>query len=142
MTEPHREHFEEATRSIGAPDGSTGLLGTAADLAAPNGSTEGVDEIVQRYADYLAVHDAVPQLDDAASYNRAVELLVTDEADAADRLDEALRNEIAAARERLDDNAADAHRRFRGLAAAVAAAAVLAAVLAVVGLQRRIREYR
>ena len=84
----------------------------------------------------------MPQLDDAASYNRAVELLVTDEADTADRLDEALRNEIAAARERLDDNAADARRRFRGLAAAVAAAAVLAAVLAVVGLQRQIREYR
>jgi hypothetical protein len=141
-TEPHLEHFKESIKSIGAPDGSTGLLGTAADLAARTGSTDGVDEIAQRYADYLAVHDAVPELDDAASYNRAVELVVTDEADAADRLDEALRTEIAAARERLDGNAADAHRRFRGLAAVVAAAAVLAAVLAVVGLQRRIREYR
>ena len=40
-TEPHLEHFEEATASIGAPDGATGLLGAAARLAARTGSTEG-----------------------------------------------------------------------------------------------------
>ena len=84
----------------------------------------------------------MPELDDAASYRRAVELVVADEADAADRLDKALTSEIEAARARLVANAADAHGRFRGLAAVVAASAVLAAVLAVVGLQRRIREYR
>ncbi len=141
-TEPHLEHFKEATSSIGGPDGTAGLLGAAARLAARTGSTEGFDEIVQRYANYLAVHDAVPELDDAASYHRAVQLVVADEADAADQLDKALTSEIEAARARLVANAADAHGRFRGLAAVVGLSAMLAAVLAVVGLQRRIREYR
>ena len=97
---------------------------------------------MRRYASYLAVHHAVPQLDDAASYRNAVELVVTNETKAAARLDEALASEIEAARKRLDAYAADAHGRFHGLAAVVAASAFLAAVLAAIGLQRRIREYR
>ena len=141
-TEPHLEHFEEATGSIGAPDGSTGLLGAAAGLAGGQARPRAVDEIAQRYADYLAVHEAVPELDDAASYRQGGGA-------GGDRRGRRSR----AARRGPDKrdrsggsastaNAADAHGSFRGLAAVVAASALLAAVLAVVGLQRRIREYR
>jgi hypothetical protein len=142
-TDPsHLEHFATVTGSIGAPDGSTGELGKAAGLAERTGSAEAVDLIAQRYADYLAVHDEVRQLHEAGSYGVAVKLAVTTEADAALRLDEALRTEIEAARERLASNAADAHEGLRWMAAVVAVSALLAAALAVIGLQRRIREYR
>jgi hypothetical protein len=133
----HREHFAAVTESIGT------RLEIAARLAEHTGSAEAVAGIAQRYADYLAVHARVRQLhDDAGSYGKAVDLAVTEEADAARRLDTALMNEIDAARERLVSNAADAHRRLSGLAAVMAVSAVLAAVMAVAGLQRRIREYR
>ena len=138
----HLEHFKQVTASIGAPDASTGLLRTAARLAERTGSAEAVDQIAQRYADYLAVHAGVRKLHDADKYLSAVELAVQDEAGAASLLDEALQSEIDAARQRLDSNAADAHERLSGLAAMVASSAVLAAALALVGLQRRSREYR
>jgi hypothetical protein len=138
----HLEHFAKVTGSIGAPDGSTGELGKAARLAERTGSAEAIDGIAQRYADYLAVHDAVRQLHIAGSYDDAVKLAVTTEADAAVRLDEALRTETEAARERLETNAADAHERLGRMSVVVAVSALLAAALTVMGLQRRIREYR
>ena len=69
-------------------------------------------------------------------------MAVTDQAAASAALDETFAAEIDTAREHLDVNADEARHSLRALPVTIVGLAVLAAVLALLGLQRRIREYR
>ena len=98
--------------------------------------------ITRRYREYLDLHRQVRARDEAAAYRDAVSLAVNGQAAAAATLDKAFKAEIATARHNLDSHAEDARQALRALRIAIAVLAVLAAALAVIGLQRRIREYR
>ena len=138
----YRDDFTEMRTSIGGVDGSGGLVGHAALLAHRTGRGPAVDDIRQRWLDYLAVHDRVLQLDDARFNRSAVELATTDEADAADRVDGALDAEMTASSQALGDHAATARSHVRWLGAGVVVAVGLAALLVAGGLWVRLREYR
>ena len=112
-------------------------------LAERTSRTAAVEHIRRLWDDYLAVNGQVRQLDDAArAYLPAVRLAVTDQADAADRLDAALGAEIDVARVRLDAGAGAASDHVRWLTASVLVAIGLAVVLVVAGLWVRMKEYR
>ncbi len=96
----------------------------------------------QQWAEYMAVHAQVRELDDAGQYRRAVDLAVSAEADAHSLVDQGLASEITTAQARLRANAADADRHLRWLAATVAVTVLVAALLVVTGLWVRIKEYR
>jgi hypothetical protein len=87
-------------------------------------------------------HDHVRQLDDGGDYNNAVLRSIHEEATSAQVLDRGLSDEIAQARHRLDTASADARSGFGVLAVAIPLLIVLAGVFVLVGLQRRITEYR
>jgi hypothetical protein len=136
------EDFATVTAQVGGADGSGGLLGTAAGLAERTASTAETERIRERWAEYMALHERVRQLDDAGEFRPAVDLAVTEQADALLAVDQALDAEIALARQRLLANAADAEGHLRWLAATVAVTVLVAGLLVIVGLWMRIKEYR
>ena len=138
----HQEDFKATIASIGEPDGGSGLLATAAELAERTSSEHRVEDIAQRYAEYLAVHDRVRELSDDRQYDEAVDVAVNDEALAAAALDDSFGVEITAARQRLDAHAREARQAHQALRLAVIVMAAVTAALALFGLQQRIREYR
>ena len=141
-TEPtYMADFDTAVSAIG--DESSGLLGWAGDIADDTGIGAGsIAQILQGHERFLAVHDEVRSNESRGEYNAAVDLAVGQEADAAARLDNAYVDFTGGAHNRLRDSAADARQALRGLPTALAVVAVGAGLLAVVGLDRRIREYR
>jgi hypothetical protein len=136
------EDFAAVTTMVGGTDGSGGLLGTAAGLAARTGSTTQIERIRQQWTEYMAVHARVRELDDAGEYRDAVELAVSDQAAAQLAVDQGLDSEITLAEARLRTSAADASRHLRWLAATVAVTVLVAALLVVTGLWVRFKEYR
>lgn len=142
-TDPaYREDFDLVATRVGGTNGSGGLLDDAMRLAERTGSTAAIADIRRLWDEYLALNGRVRQLDDAGEYLPAVRVAVTDQADAADRLDVALGTEIDAARDRLDAGAGAASDHIRWLAASLLVAIGLAAILVIAGLWVRMKEYR
>jgi hypothetical protein len=106
------------------------------------------------------LHSKVREFDDSGEYNNAVGLSVgtTNEAakkffadagvsthqelDAVDQLDRELQTHITSAQARLLDAARDARTGFGALELAIPLLAILAGLLVLLGLERRIAEYR
>jgi hypothetical protein len=134
--------FKTYRARLGGKDGTGGLLGDAAAIA-PRTSTEGdVNALAQHFVGFTKAHDQVRTLDTNGNYDQAVTTSTETEAKAASALDDALGSQIEASRGRLDSAAADARSGFDALDVAIPLLAVLAAVLVLIGLQRRIGEYR
>jgi hypothetical protein len=134
------DDFGESIASIG--DNDEGLLGWAGDIVDRTGMDVGLGTILDRHDAYLALHEEVRALERQARYVDAVDLAVGAEAAAAATLDDAYEASIASAHGRLESAAADARHALRGLTTTMAVVAALAGLVAVLGLDRRIREYR
>jgi len=151
--------FDRLVRQLGGRDGTGGLLGYAAGLADRTGDGTRVRSLATPLATLQKVHDEVRKRDDDGKYNEAVGLSVgTSRADvqstlasvggagqelqAADRFQHDLRADITRARARLATAAHDARAGFGVLEVAVPLLAILAGLLVLLGLERRIGEYR
>jgi hypothetical protein len=153
--------FERIMHDLGAGDGNGGLLGDARELAARTGEDHEVGRLAGHYRNLNAVHKKVRTLDEDGHYEQAVGLSVgtnnTDaeltaalgalggqrqELRAVDRLDRALQADITRAQVRLLDAAADARTGYGALELAIPVFAIVAGLLVLLGLERRIAEYR
>jgi hypothetical protein len=138
----YRQDFDTFSQRLGGNDGTGGLLGEATAMAARTGSTERIQALTKQFVTFLSLHKAVLAADKGGNYDQAVLLAVGDETVAERALDGGLGREIAASRQQLDAAATDARRGFDLLAIAIPVLAILAGVLVLIGLQRRITEYR
>ncbi len=129
-------------KRLGGPDGTTGVLGAAAVVAERTGTEANIEAIAKTYADFVATHDEVGRLDDASEYTDAVNRAITTEAEVARSLDDQLQQEIDRATATLEADADDARGGFGVLTLAIPLLFVLAGALVLLGLQRRISEYR
>jgi hypothetical protein len=134
------DDFDASIASIGDED--EGLLGWAGDVADRTRMDVGIGAILDRHAAYLDLHGDVRALQEQARYVAAVDLAVGEEATAAAALDDAYDASISRAHGRLRSAAADARHALRGLTTTMAVVGALAGLVAVLGLDRRIREYR
>ena len=119
-----------------------GSLERAATIADRAGDRAQVNELAGLATDYVANYAAVRNRDDSGDYAGAVKKALGEQADAAAKFDNATEQAIQQAQARFDTAASDARVGFGLLAVALTAGLLLAAVLAIVGLQRRIGEYR
>jgi hypothetical protein len=134
--------LDSVIRPIGGDDGRGGVLGEAAALV-PSARRAGLgDQLVARYTSFVTALNAVQDRLDGGSYDDAVALAVGDQAEATRLLDLHLQTEIDAAQARFTVASADARGGFTILGVALTATMALAGVLVLVGLQRRIGEYR
>ena len=113
-----------------------------ATVAGRTGSVVAVDAIGKQFQDLSSVHAKVRDLDDRSQYNDAVTLATGQETDVVHVLDASLQREITRATATLNDDATDARGGFGALSIAIPVLLVLAGVLVLLGLQRRISEYR
>ena len=150
--------FDRTMEALGGTDGTGGLLGYAAELAERTGDGARVRSLAKHFTELTSLHDQVRKLDDDGKYPDAVYLSVgtsnqnvharldpNDEArelQAVDRMQEALQDNIARAQVRLVSAAADARVGFGVLVIAIPLFAILAGLLVLLGLERRIGEYR
>jgi hypothetical protein len=137
------QDFNRVMRRLGGSDGRAGLLGEARDVASRTGTAAQLDPITADFVTLQRMHRTIRNTDDKkAEYGTAVTQATGAEAQLVTRLDDEYAGQIAAAEQRLDDHAADARSGFDVLAVGIPLLLVLAALLALIGLQRRITEYR
>jgi hypothetical protein len=140
--EQYLADYEVMAARIGDQQGHGGLLDRAGQIAARSGSTERVDDLRARYADVTTAHDAVRKADDDGHYEDALAIANQEKAPAVDAFDRDIGIEIARARVELDQRAVDARSGFDVLLIVIPVLTAGAALLVLVGLQRRIGEYR
>ncbi len=119
-----------------------GLLDTARTIAARTDSTQRIERIAAQWADVATVHAALTAKYDDAQYGEALDIARDDKRPAVEKLDRGLGNEIAAARVELDGHASDATSGLDVLLLVIPVLTVGGIVLVLVGVQRRIVEYR
>jgi hypothetical protein len=134
----------QLTRVLGT-DGASGLLGTAAADAGPDGAGA-IDEVRAAAHRWQQAHQRVRELDDAGRYTDAVAAAIgTDPAGSRatfERLDAALAGALATQRAALDRDAGSASGALTGLAIGPMVLALLAGAAAAAGIVLRVREYR
>ena len=151
--------FEHLMKKLGGNDGHGGLLREAALVADRTGEGNRIRQLATPFATLQRLHSDVRSYDDRGDYNLAVGLSVgtTDtatattlaslggthqELDAIDRLDRELQSDITRSQARLLGAAADARQGYGVLEIAIPVLAILAGLLVLLGLERRIAEYR
>jgi len=134
--------YDTMAARIGDDDGRGGLLDRAAEIAARGGSTSRIERLRARYAAVAKAHAAVRNADDSGDFNGAVALASGEKARAVEAFDRDIGVEIARAQVDLEQRAADARSGFDMLLIVIPVLTVGAALLVLVGLQRRIAEYR
>jgi hypothetical protein len=138
--------YVAATQALVGADGSGGLLGRALAGAPSEGDRVLIGEAVTRAQEWLSVHKRLRELDDGGQYLQAVRLAGQSDpqgsAAAFARLEEALAQGIAATNDRFDASADRAEGALRGADIALIALTLVLLAGAVLGLQRRIGEYR
>jgi len=138
--------FKAIMQRLGGTDGRHGLLGYARTIVARTENAADTDAISPALTHYGAVQALIRAKDEGGDYDGAVELSFSEEAGgepaAAHRLDAGLEAAIRAAQGRFTVAATDARTGFAAVVFAMAAAMVTAAAFVLVGLQRRIGEYR
>ena len=137
----YRERFDSTVVRLGGDDGRHGLLGDAAQLV-PSEARDQVTTLQGEFAQMMAAHRAVVDLDERGEHADAVERSLAEELPALRALDEGLQRETASARRRFDGEFADASDPFDALEIAIPLLFFAGAALTLFGLQRRISEYR
>jgi hypothetical protein len=130
--------------------GGQGLLSYAAEIADRTGDGARIRALVPKVQAVRDLHTQVRERDDGGDYNGAVALSVGtsdpplpgQELAAIDELQRALQVEITRSQARLASAAQDARRGFGVLEVAIPVFAVIAGLLVLLGLERRIGEYR
>ncbi len=140
-----QRYAEAMTKLVGA-DGSGGLLAQAETRAADGTGRAAVDAAVNDARRWRSVHTEIRKLDDSGDYPQAVALAVGTGQESAQsafgRLDADLARGIEHGGDRFareTDRAGDA---LSGAAAGIGALTVVLMLGAVIGIQRRIAEYR
>jgi hypothetical protein len=146
--------FDRAADALGSRDGTGGLLGDAATVADRTGDRARITALTDHFNALGDVHTRVRALDDGGNWDDAVGLSVGKGGAAADgqgqgqellavqRLERGLQTEIMRAQARLEAAATDARNGFGVLLIAIPVFAIVAGFLVLVGLERRIAEYR
>jgi hypothetical protein len=122
-----------------------GLLSEAATLARPSGSQHAVAAADSALTQLRGVHARIAGLESGGRFADAIGLAVgarAPEAAAAQRAGSALDSAVTEAQARFTARADDARSALDGLWIAIPVLALVAGALAVLGLQRRLREYR
>jgi hypothetical protein len=134
--------YDVVADRIGDVDGTRGLFRFTRTIGAREGDLAATQQLGQQLGDVMAAHRAVRTADDGGEYGDAVRLATTDEARAVAALDGGLRTQVRRARADFARQAADARGGFDALTIAIAVLTLIALALVVVGLQRRMAEYR
>jgi hypothetical protein len=151
--------FDRVMDTLGGAKGTGGLLGYAATLADRTGDGDRVRALAPQFTTLRNLHALVRQTDDGGAYNQAVGLSVGtsdqdtltalgaqggpgQELETVGRLQQMLQDDIARAQVRLASAASDARVGFGVLLIGILLIAVLAGLLVLLGLERRIGEYR
>lgn len=139
---PHAGDFDLAVAGLGEVNGASGgsIDGVIASPTAEETHTASL--ISDGYVRYLQLHDAVRSEAEQVSFDSAADLAMSDAAAAADQLDGALDANVAAARTNLDAGAEEANDRLRALLFVALTVPLVGAAAAVIGIERRVREYR
>jgi hypothetical protein len=133
--------FGTVMRTLGrASDG--GLLGEARVLAARAGSTRPVEQLSATFGAYHRVHQPVAAAEERGDFAGATNAFIAKETPISDRLGLQLETQIAVAQRRFSRSANHAVAAVRDLAVGVGVLAAVIAVLSIVGLAKRIEEYR
>ncbi|MEE4489991.1 hypothetical protein PWJ43_07235 [Streptomyces sp. BE230] len=123
-------------------------LSTAAKLAADTDDAEGgkpVADAVKAVTEWQGRHRTARKTDDAGDYDTALEQIIGSKnstGQSFSRVDEALRKALAHEQSEFTRAAEDGRGALGGLPIGAAALAVLGAVAAIVGVNRRLSEFR
>jgi hypothetical protein len=150
--------FERLMGQLGGTDGKSGLLGYAATIADRTGDGSRIRALAPQFTALRHLHSQVRDRDDGGEYAKAVALSVGTSNDAmaasfgeagpgqelaaVDKLQHALQHDIVRSQVRLASAAQDARSGYGVLEVAIPLFAVLAGLLVLLGLERRIGEYR
>jgi hypothetical protein len=151
--------FDRVMRALGGTDGRGGLLAYAATLADRTGDGSRVRALAAPFRKVRDLHVKVRARDDDGRYQEAVGLSVGTNDDtikqqlepeggpgqelrAVDKLEGALQASIARSQARLLGSAQDARSGYGMLEVAIPVFAIIAGLLVLLGLERRIGEYR
>ena len=154
--EPRLKDVDRGFQAVVAPIGrsrarnalaSGGLLHAAAEIAEP--TTARIDAIYDAYRTYRAAHRKVVAAESLGNFTIAVGLAVRSHEDgslstkqAADALNAALVREVGVAQRSFERELSRAESALGGLAIGIPVLTVLCAGLALLGVRRRLDEYR
>ncbi|MFC7485025.1 hypothetical protein ACFQX7_40175 [Luedemannella flava] len=138
--------FVATVERLAGADGASGLLGQALAGASDDRDRQLIQEAIDQARRWVALHKEVRGLDDGGQYLDAVKRATDPGAQGLPatfgHVDDALTRGLAAANDRFDAAADDADGALRGADIAIIVLTLLLVAAAVVGLQRRIGEYR
>ena len=150
--------FDRLMGQLGGTDGKSGLLGYAATIADRTGDGSRIRALAPQFTALRKLHSQVRHEDDGGHYTEAVALSIgtSDPSQAAtfgpagpgqelaavEKLQDALQHDITRSQARLASAAQDARSGYGVLEVAIPLFAVLAGLLVLLGLERRIGEYR
>jgi hypothetical protein len=121
--------------------GQSGLIGQATALVGRTGTSASARRLTGEFDAYRAVTASVGRLEGAGLIGQAIDRTPAATA-TAEKLDQTVAGQLAAAQDRFERAAADATSSLSGLAFAIPLLTVLAAALALIGVAQRIGEYR
>jgi len=127
---------------LGGERGTSGLLGYAATIADRTGDGARIRALAPHVTKLRDLHAQIRDLDHGGDYNGAVALSVGQQVAAVDQLQHGLQNDIDRSQGRLAAAAQDARSGFGVLEVAIPVFAIIAGLLVLLGLERRIGEYR
>ncbi|ROT28284.1 hypothetical protein [Micromonospora sp. HM5-17] len=140
------QHYVVVMEQLAGADGAGGLLGEALAAASDQPTRQAVETAIAQSTAWSAAHRQVRALDDRGEFTEAVRATIGpgDQTTAAifNRLDEALAQAITYNGERFERKATSAGRALTGADVGFVVLTILILAGAVVGMQRRIMEYR
>ncbi|SEP40630.1 hypothetical protein [Amycolatopsis saalfeldensis] len=142
----YEQQFIKLADQLVGPDGKSGLLGKARDLAIGTPGQQKIEAAEQAARDWSLAHIQVRKLDNSGQYQEAVDFATSVSKDSAaaafQRLDANLQDAIDVCRQEFLDDTRSGENALTALAPGVGVLAVLAAAGVTVGVRERLREYR
>jgi hypothetical protein len=138
----YRAESARIMNELGGKSGTSHLLGYAATIADRTDDGARIRALAKQFTRLRDLHAQVQAKDDGGEYNQAVALSVGEQLAAVDQLQDALQGDIARSQARLASAAQDARSGFGVLEVAIPVFAIIAGLLVLLGLERRIGEYR
>lgn len=143
----YEQEFGKLAGQLAGPDGSTGLLAKARELAEDGGAAGAVDTATDSANAWLAAHQRVRDMAGSGQYNEAVALAIDQGSEggataAFATLDSSLAEATDVARQSFLDDTSAGSNALTLLAPGIAVLAVVAGAGATIGIRERLREYR